>query len=195
MFGKEDVSQLVECAKRALEAEDRYLTDCFKRRNWRSRPEGIRANINERYYQFIIWRELMCSFRWRPVTERGGYDLTFFDDESDGLVARAEIKGVWSKYGEAELPGIKEDMRDKLGVLAVPGVMLILTGQAVEDAKKNLCWLACELGVDRNEMIVSSFPTTPWPGDNRETEFAVIGFLVASEASPPSAPQSPAPSP
>jgi hypothetical protein len=178
MFGKEDVEQLVEFARCALEAEDRYLVGCFKARSWRRGPYGIRTNTNERYYQFIIWRKLMCSSRWRPKTEREGYDLTFYDDETDKPVARAEIKGWWSRSGTEELAHIKHDMRDKLGILKIPGVMLILTGQAVEDAEKNLCWLANGLGVDRSEMVTASFRTSPWPGDDRDTEFAVIGILV-----------------
>lgn len=190
MFGNEDLKRLVECASRALEAEDRYLVSCFEARhwrNWRSRPDGIRDNINERYYQFVIWRELMFSFPWRPRTERQGYDLAFYDDETDKPVAFAEIKGWWSVAGEDELPGIKRDMTDKLGVLEIPGVMLILTSHRVEDAEENHRWLARELGVSRNDMVTASFRTSPWPGDESDTELAVIGFLATPKALPTSA--------
>ena len=187
MFGNEDVKRLVECASRALEAEDRYLASCFKARHWRSRPDGICDNMNERYYQFVIWRELMSSFPWRPRTERQGYDLAFYDDETDKLVAFAEIKGWWSASGKEELPGINRDMTDKLGILGIPGVMLILTSQRTEEAEENFCWLADELGVARNDMATASFRTSPWPGDDRDTEFAVIGFLATPKALPASA--------
>ena len=34
------------------------------------RISGLRRNTNERYYQFVIWSELMCSFPWLAETER-----------------------------------------------------------------------------------------------------------------------------
>ncbi len=182
MFGTDDMKQLVECAKRALEAEDRYLTGCFKTRNWRSRPDGICDNMNERYYQFVIWRELMATFRWRPRTERRWHDLAFYDDRTDELVAFAEIKGWWSSNGEAELPGIRRDLKEKLGLWGVPGVMLLLTSHLVEDAEENLYWLAEQLGVEREDLLTASFRTSPWPGDDRDTEFAVIGLLAKPQA-------------
>ena len=178
MFGNEDVRLVVECAKRALEAEDRHLTECFERRGWRSRPAGICDNMNARYYQFAIWRELMATFPWRARTERRGHDLAFYDDRTEELVAFAEIRGWWSVTGEEELPGIRRDLREKLGLWGVPGAMLVLTSQRVADAEGNLCWLADRLGVEREELVTASFRTSPWPGDEGETEFAVIGLLA-----------------
>jgi hypothetical protein len=96
VFGNEDVKQLVECARRALEIEDRYIANCFKARRWKGSEHGICDNVNERYYQFIIWRELMSSFSWRSKTEYELYDLAFFDNETDTLIAVAEMKGWWS---------------------------------------------------------------------------------------------------
>lgn len=190
MFGNEDVKRLVECARQALEAEDRYLVNCFKARHWRpwrGRPDGIRDSTNERYYQFVIWRELMSSFPWRPRTEIQGYDLAFYDDQTGKPVAYAEIKGWWSFFGKRELPGINRDLTEKLRVLGIPGVMLILTSHPTEVAEENFCWLADELGVSRGDMVIRSFPTSPWPGEEGDTEFAVIGFLANPRALPASA--------
>lgn len=182
MFGPEDAVCLVECAAQALEKEDRYLVECAATRQWlcRDRPAGICDNINERYYQFLIWRALMGSFRWRPRTEDQRYDLAFYDDEANRLVAVAEIKGWWSSSGGVELAGIRKDMESKLGIMKIPAMMLILTSQRKKDRDSNLKWLAAELGVRVTSMVIRSFDTNPWPGDRHATEFAVIGFLVAS---------------
>jgi hypothetical protein len=69
MFDTDDLTSLVECAGQALASEDAYLTECAQARGWNEGPIGLRANTNERYYQFVIWRALMRSFRWRPQTE------------------------------------------------------------------------------------------------------------------------------
>jgi hypothetical protein len=182
MFGTGDVEQLIECAARALEAEDRYLIECANARHWRGGAVGIRDNINERYYQFVIWRALMRSFRWRPRTERQIYDLAFYDDETNKLVAVAEIKGWWSASGEEEIPRIRQDIEKKLRILRIPGVMLILTSQKKADAEANTHWLAGKLGVNAGSIIRRSFDTPPWPGDNHPTEFAILGFLVSPTA-------------
>jgi hypothetical protein len=49
IFGNDDLKELVECAGRALEHEDRYLTGCAEVQGWKNIPGGIYANINERY--------------------------------------------------------------------------------------------------------------------------------------------------
>lgn len=184
MFGIEDVKTLVECATSALEEEDRYIANCFKARNWRigeSGP-GICDNLNERYYQFVIWRELMKSFPWRPRTERGDYDLAFYDNESGERVAYAEIKGWWSDSGEQELHGIKRDIKGKLGIADAPGVMLILTSQLAGDAEENFCWLAHKLELSRSDLVTKAFPVSAGPTDEGDWEFAIIAFLVTPSA-------------
>jgi len=178
MFGKEDVKRLVECASRALEAEDRYLLSCFKSRHWRAGDNGIGVfdNLNERYYQFVIWRELMSSCSWRPRTERKGFDLAFYDDATNELVAVAEIKGWWSVKGEQELPGIKRDL-EKLGSLRLPGVMramLVLTSHPSGLLEENSRILADELRVSRRDMSTAFFH----PNGELGWQFAVVGFLV-----------------
>lgn len=179
MFGKGDVKQVVDCAVRALESEERHLVSCFEARHWDSGDNGpgICCNLNERYYQFIIWRELMKSFPLRSKTERGDYDLAFYDD-ANKLQAYAEIKGRWSDSGKPELPGIKRDLKGKLGIASVPGVMLILTSHERAIAKGNFDWLADQLQVNRNDMVIRSFPVSPGQSNDDDWEFAVIGFLV-----------------
>src|SRR5258708_21216756 len=100
MFDKDDLKQLVDCAKQALEVEDRHLAKCFKERHWKGSERGICAWWSERYYQFVIWRELMSSFRWRPQLEWGLHGLAFFDNQADTPVpvAVAEIK-LWASEG------------------------------------------------------------------------------------------------
>jgi hypothetical protein len=179
MFGNEDVKRLVECASRALENENRYLEGCFKACHWSSceNGPGICDNLNERYYQFVIWRELMLKFPWRSRTERQGYDIAFYDPKGE-LAACAEIKGWWSDSGETELPGIKRDLKGKLEIAPVPGVMVILTCHLAEDAEENLCWLADELKMSRSELVTASFPVSAGSGDDGDWEFATIGLLV-----------------
>ena len=58
MFGNEDLSALVECAERALKAEDRYLAGCANKHGWRP-PVGIDEVTNERFLQYVIWRALI----------------------------------------------------------------------------------------------------------------------------------------
>lgn len=130
MFGNAEMKQLVEFAKSALDEENHYIEKCFKDRSWKicENGPGICDNLNERYYQFIIWLGLMASpFPWQPRTERLDYGLAFYDGETGKLEAVAEIKGWWSDSGERELPGIKRDLKGKLELAPVPGVMLILT--------------------------------------------------------------------
>jgi len=185
MFGNEDLNRLVECAGRALESEDRYLVHCASERHWRGGPIGISDNINERYYQFVVWRALMASFPWRPRTERQRYDLAFYNDVTNEPVAFAQIKRWWSVFGEAELRGIRRDL-EKLGTRRIPGVMLILTWHSKAKAEDNFRWLAEKLGVSRDDIVTYSFDTLS-PDDDHPTEFAVIGFLVAQKALPASA--------
>jgi len=183
MFGSKDVQGLVDCAGRALEEEDRYLTKIADRRHWLSGRVGIRVNDNERYYQFLIWRALMDSFSLRPKVEREGrHDFVFYEGEAKRLVAVAELKGWWSDSGEAELPGIRSDM-ESLGILEVPGVMLIVTHHAKESAEENLKWLAGELRVSLADLKTYAFDAASLSREDlRPHEFVVIGFLVAQKA-------------
>lgn len=180
MFGNGDLKLLVECAKRGLEAEDRYLLDCFATNHWKSGADGIGIfdNMNERYYQFVIWRTLMASFPWRVKTERKGYDLAFYDDASGKLEAVAEIKGWWSDEGEQELPGIKLDL-EKPGLLRIPGVMLILTSHPSEIAEENYKSLGKALRISRSDFATDYFH----PSGDAEWQFAIIGFLALPRTS------------
>jgi hypothetical protein len=162
MFGQDDLKKLVECAGQALEKEDEYLTACAQARAWNGGPIGLRANTNERYYQFVIWRALMQSFRWRPQTEgMDRNDLVFWDGESNALAGVAEIKGWWSTGGLTEIPGIKSDLA-KLKASSLPGVMLILTHNPKSSTETNLGWLAKYLSVDQDEFVIHRFDTPPW---------------------------------
>ncbi|HMD70859.1 MAG TPA: hypothetical protein VKF41_05920 [Bryobacteraceae bacterium] len=185
MFNFEDVKRLVDCACRALKAENRYLEGCFKERGWlvTENGAGICDNPNERYYQFVIWRELMNSFSWRSRTERDGYDLAFYEGAKSEPIAYAEIKCWWSWNGKSEVRGIRRDLTGKLGIAEHPGVMLILTCHLAEDAKENFDWLAEKLDVDRSAMVTKSFPVSSGPGDEDDWEFAVVGIPVKPAAS------------
>src|SRR5579871_6428610 len=126
VFDNDDLKQFVESAGKALQAEDRYLLDCAAAQRWRIKT-GILENRNERYLQFIIWRELRRSFRWRPEIERRNFDLALCDDHTDKVAAFVEIKCWWSDAGDLEIAGIRRDIEEKLGVLGIPAVMLIIT--------------------------------------------------------------------
>jgi hypothetical protein len=191
VFEPDDLKALVECAGKALEAEDRYLAETAASRGWvvEKRPRGIRANTNERHYQFVIWRELSASFRWRTETERevsgsrGAFDLVFFNGGSDQVVGVAEIKVVWGqdcKYNEGDIQSIRGDIK-KLAGAGFPGVMLILTGQYCSNRERYLSGLAENLRVEQPEITCRTFDVEPWPGPrtgDKPTEFLVIGFIV-----------------
>ncbi len=183
MFGKDELKLLVSCAKSALKEEEKYIVGCVAKEHWKFKDAtGICVNLNERYFQFMIWRKLMDGFPFRPETERDRADLAFYDDGTGELVGYAEIKGWWSDEGESELPEIRLDMA-KLRILRprVPGVMLILTTHPRELAKKNFDALARELGVDRTAMEIDFFDNTAEEGDLYD--FAVIGFIANPGAS------------
>jgi hypothetical protein len=180
-FSGDDLKALVDCAGRALEYEDRYLTGCAYVHGWTNDRMGIRANTNERLYQFIIWRALMSSFPWRPDTEKDTNDFVFYRRESKVPVGRAEIKGWWGVSGQDELPGIRRDMNEKLANGSEPGVMLILTSHKKRQHDENLRVLARDLEVDQNDFATYAFDTPRWPGETEPAEFMVIGFLVAKK--------------
>ncbi len=181
MFGEDDLKRLIECAKRALEREDRHLLGCFKERRWKGSGYGICANWNERYYQFLIWSELMRSFRWRPVLEWELHDFAFFDNETDTLAAVAEIKLWASTSGYSEIESIRGDING-FATRNVPGVMLVFTAQLVSEAKDNFDFLAEQLAISRSRMEIDSFPiSTTEEGD---WEFALVGMLFPALVSP-----------
>lgn len=127
----------------------------------------------------MIWRELRRWCRWRCETERQGYDLAFYDDEINELVAYAEIKRWWSDSGNQELPQIQRDIHDKLAHLSIPGIMLVLTWNYKAEAEQNLDILADVLKLPRNEFVSQAFDTVPWPASpNDPTEIMVIGFFA-----------------
>jgi hypothetical protein len=177
VFDCTGLASLVKCAKRALETEDRRLANGYKIRRWNGAEQGICAYWNERYYQCLIWSELICSFEWRPKLEWHRYDLALFDDEtsSDIPVACAEIKLWASKNGRSELPTIQADI-NKLRRLPMPGVMLILTAHWTSEAKANFDWLAKELDINKACMETDSFAISTEEKGN--WEFAIIGFVV-----------------
>lgn len=140
--------------------------------------------MNERYYQFIIWRALMSassSFPWRSERERGGHDLAFYDDKTDALVAVAEMKNYFSNEGTKEIPGIKTGVDLKLGILKIPGVMLILTVRA-KGNDEPLEFLSQQLGIEQSAFKTSAFDIDPFPGETKPAEFMVIGFLAGSKS-------------
>jgi hypothetical protein len=176
-FREDNLKQLVECAGKALEAEEQYLMNCVSKPGAKTTPRGLMQNKNERYYQFVIWRGLLSdpAFSCRSMTERYGHDLAFYEGKSERPVAFAEIKGWWSDSGETEIPGIKRDL-EKLEMRKVPGVMLIVTCSYKGNSKANLQWLAGKLGIDQHRFVTRRFDTA-YPGES-PMEFEVIGFMV-----------------
>lgn len=143
-------------------AKDGYLTQCADDHGWKDGPMGLRANTNERYYQFVIWRALMKSSPWRPQTERlDRTDLVFWDESPSHPVALAEIKGWWSTDGLLKIPGMQGDIA-KLKASNAPGVMLILTHNPKDLTEKNLNFLAERLFVNPGEFVTYKFDTPPW---------------------------------
>jgi hypothetical protein len=146
MFERADVEKLVECAAAGLEREDRHIRECEQQRGWppnRWGSFGLWRNCNERYDQFVIWSELMCSFPWLAETERDERDLAFFD-AARKLIGYAEIK-CWRRDDEREIPGMRRDIEVKLGGRREGGVMLILTATRRRTRKRTSCGLPASL--------------------------------------------------
>ena len=180
MFGKRDLTALIERAKRALKAEEDRLTKCITTNQWKFPGRtGLCCNLDERFLQFLIWRELMSSFRWRPQTEsQDRSDLAFYDNVTDKVVARAEIEGWWSDDGLSEIPGIRMDMA-KLRIKSpgIPGVMLILTTYLKSDGG-GFDTLAEKLGIALEDMEICSFDNSDSTPGSEPWEFSVVGFFA-----------------
>jgi len=179
MFDDEDLLALVECAAGALMDEEAYIRECYAANRWREMDgTGICCNQDERYYQFLIWRRLMKSFRWHPRTERQDRsDLALYDKSTNEEVARLEIKGWWSNEGQAEIPGILMDIA-KLKIKRPPhtqGIMLVLTTYP-KDSGDGFDFLAAELGIAHTDMKIQRFDNSD-PG-GIPYEFAIAGFFV-----------------
>jgi len=181
-FGATDLKLLVEVAGEALKTEDSYLLDCTTAPRWQDTPLGIRENPNERYYQFVIWRQLRRSFPWQSETERYGHDFAFFIAGTEKPVAFAEIKLWWTDLGKSELRGIRRDI-EKLELRSVPAVMLIITWNYKNESERNLKVLANHLNLSRDDLVTHSFDTVPWPGEGKTsaTEIMTIGFFVSQK--------------
>ncbi|MGD1096268.1 MAG: hypothetical protein ABSB35_30285 [Bryobacteraceae bacterium] len=132
----------------------------------------------------MIWRALRLSYRWQCETERRGYDLAFYDDATHQPVAYAEIKRWWSDSEDSELPQIRRDLQDKLGLLTIPAIMLILTWNYEGESKANLERLAKELSVPRKELATQAFdsvlagPGSPGMEPERRCKSGMDGGLT-----------------
>ncbi|HEV2199535.1 MAG TPA: hypothetical protein VGR73_06925 [Bryobacteraceae bacterium] len=171
---------LVECAKRALEDEGSHLTKYIKANDWHFAGTGVCCNQNERYYQFLIWRELMKSFRWRPQTEaQGRSDLAFYNNTTNKIVGVAEIKCWWTD-GRTEVNWIRLDI-EKLRESRNTGVMLVLTTYIKEkgyQAKEVFDDLARRIGIALEDMEIRSFDNSASAHSRERWEFSVAGFFV-----------------
>ena len=193
MFGSEELNRLVECAARALQCEDAHIQECERRNKWPPGRFGFsglrRLSGAERYYQAIIWRELISSFpllavmEWRATDKYikqgclrapGPCDLAFVDTAGEP-VALVEIKTWFGPSGKSELKAIEYDMANKLENLAIPSAELVLTCHGSDNAEDNFQFFACEMQIPRSSLVIKSFLTSPG------CEFAVFGFMVKAQ--------------
>lgn len=186
--------QLIKIAAQALEIEDRFLLGAMTA-NRKAYPDvndgtpratgGILRINNERYYQFAIARALVSSFPYEAVIERDTHDLVLLDNkDKTKWFAAIEMKRWMSNNGEAEIPGIKHDINEKLAKAKVSGkvpnaLMLVFSANEESKTEINLDWLATKLLTQKDKWVVCQFPTISPEG--KPVNFWVAGYEVDGE--------------
>lgn len=97
--------ELVLRAGLGLEAEDRLILGAGQ---VRGEHGGILRLVNERYYQFIVWRSVLP--KWPSAVEIDYHDLIIDNGSSRTPLAIVEMKNWVSGSGNKEIPGIKNDV-------------------------------------------------------------------------------------
>lgn len=169
------LENLIYRAGTGLEAEDRLLIGAGR---VRGENGGLLRLVNERYYQFIVWRSVLST--WRATVEESRHDLHLAD--ANGLAAIVEMKGWWSPNGEKELPGIGRDLA-KLDSCATPVALLMVFSanpRGTVDEQKRCFEQEVFKGriVPRSEIY--SFPTFGQEGN--EVDFWVAAWEIKSAA-------------
>jgi hypothetical protein len=184
MFSKDDLQELVNIAGYALETEDRFIAGCVA-----THPElyqgtdfaGILRFNNERYYQFLIARNLMSEFPYRVELERDTYDIVLYASSDAGakdFAAVGEIKRWMSTTGEPEIPAIRRDI-EKLKPCRCPTFLLIITSSQPGKTQENIEFLAEKLAIE------PSCQTEPYVfrtsrGRNDFAEASVFAFFLGT---------------
>ena len=133
-----DVTDFVLRAGLGLEAEDRLLLGSHLVHGTHG---GLWRLINERYFQFIVWRALAPKYAVKVETE-GRADLVLTEGESKYVF---EMKRWFSANGERELPSINLDI-DKLrkSDAAIKGMIVFAAG-ARSTSVEHCSWLEEQL--------------------------------------------------
>ena len=169
--------ELVQTAGSALEIEDRYILGCLAARG--GNGGGLLANQNERYYQFMIWRQLMS--RWDVKTELQTHDLVI--SYGNGKHAVIEIKRWFSASGDRELPGIRRDITKMVdNKQCSQAFMMIISVNPLECTSGNLAFLQTEIPrLSGDDATLYKFPTR---NGNESVEFWVAAWTILNRLTP-----------
>ena len=177
---KDSLKGIVDIATLALRDEDEYLLGAVERNSQAYGQEsgGLLRINNERYYQFVVARELISKYEFPIDIEKDTYDLVVYEGKKYKTVV--EMKRWMSSTGRTEVAGIKNDINEKLLLAnSLSSLMLIYSANPPNVCiESNVRWLADKLGVDYNleKWYWASFDTKNIEGN--DVVFWVAGFEV-----------------
>jgi hypothetical protein len=195
VFNARDLRQLVDTAGKALQEEDAYVADCFKRRAslyQGTYPPGILWRNDEHYYQFVMAHGLLCRYPLRAALEEDRFDLSLYPTNATsraGRVAVGEIKRWMAVEGEGtELENIQKDFK-KVSRADCTGFLLVLSANPSDLTQDNIEFLTGKL-VPAPAGVTNpfTFPTHGYPYDRIEQAWTPCEFWVAAFLAPQGSP-------
>ena len=145
-----EIKAIVEIASNALKEEDSYLSNSVKGNSIyaNDQTKGILRFNNERFYQYIIAREMLKVYPGYIDLEKDTHDLVIYGSESNKYKIVVEMKRWMSSGGASELPGIKSDVSEKLSVSnSDKSLMLVFSSNPDKDklTEENIKFLTNEI--------------------------------------------------
>lgn len=164
-------------AVRCLEQEDKYLRSKNILGNQEKSP-GILRMMNERYYQFLIWREMIkynfVQLEWKS------HDLAIFDSHESKPGTIIEMKHWFSESGLREIPGIRTDLSklEKCGASAAG--LMVFSANPLEETVRSVEFLEKAVFIDRQTApaLRSGFSTVNAAGSS--VEFWIGIWIIKS---------------
>ena len=183
----EKLIKLIQLAGIALEREDRFLLRAIAKNQegYRGAKGGILRFKNERYYQFIIRRELILSYSYPADIEIDTYDLVIKDPNNDKqCLVIAEMKKWMSETGKSEIDGIRKDIEKLSTAEADHRLMIIFSANPDDDnTKGNIEYLERELRAD-SKVVKALEISEPYvfqtinPDNGKNEKFWILGIEV-----------------
>ena len=121
----------------ALEAEDRLLLGSGL---VRGEAGGILRLVNERYYQFVLWRASLAH--WRAEVEYGAHhDLVLFSADDPGKMwAIFELK-LWTTDYDSQLPSFRVDLDKLRSAISEHAAFILISANQRGKMAENIAWL------------------------------------------------------